>query len=140
AGRLVGRAGPTGAHLAGDDQRRPAAPQAGVEGADGRADGAVDVEGRRGRVEPQGRVHGGGGGLVQVRRADGGEPQRAGRGAVGGGGQRGAGGGDGHGRGVLVVGGDRALPPSPAGAGHRPDRRPVEPAVRQVRAVAQDPP
>ena len=88
--------------------------------------------------QPQRGVDGGGVGLVDVGRGDGGEPQPVGA-AASVRPQRQPRRLDAHGGGVLVVGGDRAGAPPAALADDRRDLAPIEPPVRQVGTPGEDP-
>jgi hypothetical protein len=136
---LVGRAGQAGADAGTDHEDRRGAVQREQQRAAGRPDRATHVEGRHAGRQAQRGVHRGRVGLVDVGRLDGREherPHAGGRRRA----EREAGRFDAEGRRVLVERGHRAGALAPATTGHRRDRGPVEPPVRQVGAVAEDAP
>ena len=115
--------------------------QRGAQRADARADRARAVERGRVAIEAQRGVDDGGVGLVEVGRRRGREPRRceAACGRRSPSGAAPAGRLDAHGRGVLVVGGDRAGALAGVGAGRLADGAALQPVVRHVAGESQDP-
>ncbi len=138
---LIRAGGQPGAHVGHRHQRRAPAGEGGAQCAHGRAHRPVGVEGGGLTIEAESGVDHGGVGLVHVGRRGGREPQRVDRGPAGV--AQGTQGQtrrlDGHGGGVLVVGGHRAGALAGVGAAGRGDGRPVEPVIGHVAGEAQDP-